>query len=158
MNKLCLPDRSYGSDFCGGQKNNVLPAFWVPLIIKWTLDRLTGENVQSCPRWTLWMYIQRCHRNIMQLRAYMPFCTRRRGPRFWDFKGKAGNLQVDEKEQLWVTLILSGPPWNGGTQRGVQWTAFASFFPPCCTEFVLWCWGDILLHSAGFSVWIPMGR
>lgn len=36
-----------------------------------------------------------------------------------DFKGEAGNSQIDEKEQTFGEEILAGTPRNDRTQRGV---------------------------------------
>ena len=48
----------------------------------------------------------------------MPFWPKEREPGVWDFKGKAGNLQVDEKKQTQRgKQILAGPPRNNGTQE-----------------------------------------
>lgn len=34
----------------------------------------------------------------------------------WDFKGKAGNLQVNEKKQMHGKQILAVPPGSSGTE------------------------------------------
>lgn len=52
------------------------------------------------------------------------FGQRRRGPGAWDFKGKAGTLQVQEKEQICGKQILAGRPRNNGTQRELLQTDF----------------------------------
>lgn len=42
----------------------------------------------------------------------MPFWTKEREAEIWDFKGKAGDIQVDKKEETCGKQILTGPPRN----------------------------------------------
>lgn len=50
----------------------------------------------------------------------LPLWTEERAAGVWDFRGGAGNFQVDEKEQKRATQIPAGPPGNSGTQREVR--------------------------------------
>lgn len=52
----------------------------------------------------------------------MPFWTKERNAGVWDFKEKAGNSQVDEKEQTCGILIHAGQPRNNRTQREIEQT------------------------------------
>lgn len=90
----------------------------VGLIIKLTQERLTGENNQ-----------------IYSVCTYGD-STRIGDPRtngavythisFWEFKGKAGNSQVDEEEQIWQTNSCRTSR-NKGTQRVVKQAGFTRF-------------------------------
>lgn len=42
--------------------------------------------------------------------AYMSFWTKEREPGVWDFKGKAGNPQGDEKEQMSGKPVIASHP------------------------------------------------
>lgn len=123
---------------CGGAKNNFLPTFLSPLaglIIKSTWDGLTGENVQHGLR----MYIFGLHetRSNWAIAVYMPFWAKAREAGGWDFKERAGNLQVDEKEKTRGEGILAGPPRNTGTHKEVLQTGFARLHPVCHIWFIL---------------------
>lgn len=69
------------------------------------------------------------------IEAYMPFRTKEREAVVWDFKRKAGNSQVDEKEQTCNKQILVGSPeilGHGGASN--QQTCLGA---PCLLHLVL---------------------
>lgn len=53
-------------------------------------------------------------RTHWEVEAYVPFWTKKREVGVWDFKGEAGNSQVDEKEQRCGKQILLGHPESMG--------------------------------------------
>ena len=93
--------------------------------------------------------------------AYMPFWTKKREAGLWDFKGKDGNLQVDDEEQECGNQILLGPLRNNGESNRP-----CRFFPVCQTYFIL-CHGDsspqvflsvFLEAGKGSGVGVGMGQ
>lgn len=86
-------------------------------------------NRKNCPKFILAVharvpYKHETRRRIGQLKCLW---TKEREAGVWDFKGRAGNLQVDEKEQTRDKQILAGPPRNNGTQREVPQRGLSRF-------------------------------
>lgn len=88
----------------------------------WTNNQLGKRQINS-RKWqnVLHMYIRGSIRiwntwTHWAGEAYMPFWTKEREGKVWDFKGKAGNSQVGKKEQRCGKQILPGPPRNNSTQ------------------------------------------
>lgn len=69
--------------------------------------------------------------------ACMPFWTKKRETGIWDFKGKAGDSQVEGKEQTRGKQTLAGPletvGHRGGSGKEIGWNT------PCLPHFVQMC-------------------
>lgn len=64
-----------------------------------------------------WGFLRIWHqRTHWAVEVYIPLWTKERVAGVWDFTGKVGNSQVDEKEQTCGKYILAG---NNGTQREI---------------------------------------
>lgn len=66
----------------------------------------------------------------------MPFWPEEKGGRNPAFKGRAGNLQVEEKEQTSCKQVLAGPPRDNGPE-GSSRAVGAAGAPLSATEFRL---------------------
>lgn len=70
------------------------------------------------------------------IEASMPFWTKEKWARVFEFSGKLGNSQIDKKDQTSIKQIFTGPPRSNGNQKEVPPTGSVRFLSFCHIQFM----------------------